>query len=141
MRLAEGAVAADYVRLDREPRLWGQEGAVYIRRPLDDLTPLAQFVKVTEKRPPKELLFLALGSELEHVAWYYVVRTLDHTGISEALDAHGETLLANFQCSVVPDEDLDILRQAGIRHPLISSEGNMRREMKTECVVFTFRKV
>lgn len=113
------AVAGEYISLDHGHPHWGPEGPSYLLDHIDELTSLARFVKIAEERTGNELLLKALGSDLEHVGFRLqsVVNALDETGINEALDAYGETILANFRGSVVPEEDLNILRRAGIEHP------------------------
>ncbi len=113
------AVAAEYIRLE-DIRLYllqghGYEGIPYIA---DDLVSTAQLARIVgEKQGRNELLRRALGSELKRSYWRAVEDILDMSGVTEALDQHGEALLSDFQRFVVPEADLDILRRAGIEHP------------------------
>ncbi len=110
------ALAAEYVGLNRSKMLLRKSG--YFRESMDELLSLARFVKVAEERAnTKNVVLKALGSELRTVSWHTVSNILEDTGINEALDAYSDTLLANFRVSVVPKEDLDILRLAGIGNP------------------------
>jgi hypothetical protein len=103
------AVAAEYLRMG---------GPAPSRNYVDELAANAQLARIVgEKRRENELLRRALGSELKQINWEDVEYFLDETGVTEALDQNGEALLGDFRRSVVPEADLEILRQAGIVHP------------------------
>jgi hypothetical protein len=111
------AVATEHIRLERLRQLY-PDAAAQLQQQLDELASLARLTKAVADREKNEPLQRALAVELQQQhAWEAVPRAFDETGLTEALNQHGEALLRGFRRSLVPEADLDILRQAGIDHP------------------------
>jgi hypothetical protein len=81
----------------------------------EDLILACRLSLALEDQPKKFALYAPLADELG--ATDDIAETLQQSGVMEGLDAHRETIFPNLRKSAIPNEDLELLRQAGFRHP------------------------
>ena len=109
------AVGKRHVRLHRET--FGPGGPDHFRTHLEGLGRTYRLVRVVSERPDETSLYELLGGDLKHNYIGAVFAALQRSGVSEALDEHGEIIFPNLSMEVVPSEDIAFLREAGVPEP------------------------
>lgn len=109
------AVAARHLHLGRER--FGPGGSDLFRHDIEKLSCTYRFVQVVGERPDETTLYQPLGKELAKGYAQEIFSTLERTGVSDALDEHGEIIFAHLSKDVIPAEDAAFLREAGVREP------------------------
>jgi hypothetical protein len=110
------ALARKYLRLHRIHRHHLMEDD-HLRYELERAASLGRLVHVAEDRPEDARILSALGQGLRETYLSGVVDALDESGVLRAIEEDRETIFANLRRSVIPDEDLALLRQSGILDP------------------------
>jgi hypothetical protein len=86
-----------------------------LRHQLEHMIRLHQLTGVTLDDLNNDKLLLALAEKLQHAYLHGFVHAMEQSGVIQAIEEDPETLFSNIRISVVPKEDIELLRQAG--HP------------------------
>lgn len=96
---------------------FGPGGSDLFRHDLKRLAQTHRFVQVVRDRPHDLALYRSLGEELVKGDAQRVFAAMTRTGVIDALDEYGQIIFSNLSKDVLPAEEADFLRAAGIAEP------------------------
>lgn len=111
------AVARRHLRLHRVGRWFGPEGVDRLLYEIDRLSGTARLVNAVAERADNSGWYQPLSQELKRTYVQHITEIMVEAGVTEALDEYSELIFANLNRDVIPDEDIELLRQAGVREP------------------------
>jgi hypothetical protein len=112
------ALARRHVSTKRWRRHFGPMGVdEHLRYEIERLGSAARLVKVASERADKQELLDVVANELRNTYLGPVAQAMDESGVLDALDEAPDITFPNLRRSAIPDEDVELLRHAGVDDP------------------------
>jgi hypothetical protein len=84
---------------------------------IERLSSNARFVKAVSERSENGALLKVVAEEVRNAYVDQVIHAMERSGVLAALDEAPEITFGNLRQSVIPPEDAELLRNAGVEHP------------------------
>jgi hypothetical protein len=107
------ALARKYLRVARLRRHHPLEFVDRLQHELDRTSRLRRLVALSEEESDNEKLLSALADALSQPSLGGCINALEESGALHAIEEDPITLFANLRRTAIPDEDVELLRQAG----------------------------
>lgn len=112
------ALARQHVSTRRWRRHFGPMGVdEHLQHEIDRLSSTARLVKAAAERPEKQDLLDVVANELRNTYLGQVTQAMEESGVLDALDEAPDITFPNLRRSAIPDEDVELLRHAGVDDP------------------------
>ena len=111
------AVGKRYLQLHRVGRWFGREGISHLHYDIERLVLTARLNHAVEERSNETVWYGPLSNELKNTYIQNVTSVMDESGITAALDEHGELIFSSLSRELIPDEDIALLLRAGVLEP------------------------
>jgi len=89
----------------------------HLQYEIDHLSSTARLVKAASERVDKQELVDVVAKELRNTYLGPVAQAMDQSGVLDALDEAADITFPNLRRSAIPDEDVELLRHAGVEDP------------------------
>ena len=110
------ALARKHVQA-RWRRHLGPDGGEYLRYEIDRIGSTARLVKVASERVGEQALIEIVAKEIKHSYVSQVAHAMEEAGVLRALEEAPDLVFGELRRSAIPDEDVDLLRLAGVEEP------------------------
>jgi hypothetical protein len=113
------ALAQKHLRIAEPYRTDGppQSSSAELINDIERVSSIARFAGVVKDRSENQSLVKALANELYNAKVDSIAQRLDAAGVLAALDELPEVTFGELRRSVIPDEDIHLLRRAGVDDP------------------------
>jgi len=111
------ALGSKYLRITALHRFGPGGPWDHLNYEIERLSSTARFVTAVSDRSENSAVVKALADELRNVYVDHIIDAMEYTGVLAALDEAPDITFANLRRSVIPAEDVQLLRHAGIEDP------------------------
>jgi hypothetical protein len=111
------ALARKHLRVSAIHRFGPASAMEHLHYDIERLSSVARFARAVSERAGSPELLKALGEELRHAYVDHLVHVMEESGVLPALDEAPDITFAEFRRSVIPEEDVYLLRRAGVEDP------------------------
>ena len=99
-------------------RRFGPGGAgEHLTYDIEHLSSTARFVRLVADRPDNATLLKEVAQEVDSAYVEHIFEAMEYSGVLPALDEAPEITFPNLRRSVIPEEDVYLLRHAGVEDP------------------------